>query len=100
MSINFLTENIDPKNYTSIDSKITKITVNPITYHTTIEIDGVARTIELTIMKTPEGGYNAMINDPTVHGTITEPLNSTMSDLNSAIKSVLTHWENLFLKKL
>ena len=100
LALNFFSENIDPKNYTPADSKITKFTVNPITYHTTIEIEGVSQSIELTVMRTPEGGFNAMINDPTVHGTITEPLNSTMSDMNSAIKSVLTNWENLFLERL
>lgn len=100
MALNFITTDIDHKKYTSTNSKINKITVNPITYHLTIEIEGIQQAIQLDLMRTPTGGYNAIIKDLNIQGTITDPLNVTHSESDSAVKSVLNTWEKLFLEKL
>lgn len=100
MSLNFTSENIDVKKYTSKDSKIKKITVNPITYHTTIEIEDALLSLELKIVKLPDGGFNATINDSSTQGTITDPLNVAASDVETAIQNVLSHWEKCYLERM
>ena len=100
MSLNFTSENIDVKQYVSQDSKIQSLTVNPITYHATIEIEGTKQSLEITVMKLPGGGFNAMINDSLVRGTMTDPLNVAASDVQTAIKNVLANWEKCYLERL
>ena len=100
MSLNFTSDIVDVAKYVSPDSKIKKLTVNPITFHVTIEIENTSQTVEITVMKLPNGGFNAMINDPTVQGTITDPLNSAAFDVQTAIKSVLANWEKCYLERL
>ena len=100
MSLNFTSENIDIKLYVSQDSKIQSFTVNPITYHTTIEIENSKQCLEITVMKLPDGGFNAMINDSLVRGTMTDPLNVTASDVETAIKNILSNWEKCYLEQL
>ena len=100
MSLNFTSKNIDVKRYVSQDSKIQSITVNPIIYHTTIEIENSKQSLEINVMKLPGGGFNVMINDPLVRGTITDPLNVAASDVETTIKNVLANWEKCYLERL
>lgn len=100
MSLNFSSENIDVKKYTSKDSKIKKITVNPIIYNTTIEIEDALLSLELKVAKLPDGGFNAMINDSIAQSTMTEPLNVVASDVETAIRNVLSHWEKYYLERM
>lgn len=58
------------------------------------------QSLEITAMKLPGGGFNAMINDPLVKGTITDPLNIAASDVETAIKNVLANWEKCYLERL
>ena len=100
MSLNFTSDIVDVAKYVSLDSKIKKMTVNPITFHVTIEIENTSQSVEITVMRLPDGGFNAMINDPTVQGTMTDPLNSAASDVQTTIKNVLANWEKCYLERL
>jgi len=100
VSLNFTSKNIDVKQYVSQDSKIRSLIVNPITYHATIEIENSKQSLEITVMKLPDGGFNAMINDSVVRGTMTTPLNVAASDVQTAIKNVLANWEKCFFERL
>ena len=100
MSLNFTSENVDVKQYISPDSKIQKITVNPITYHTTIEIENTSHAIEIIVMKEPGGGFNATIKDIGTRATMTNPFSSSASDVKTSLKMVLANWEKCFLERL
>lgn len=98
-NINFLSENIDIKKIMPAASKIEKMVVNPISYHTTVMVEGKPHSFELKVMRMPEGGFTVIINDPNVHGTIACPLSVLHSELNSALKAVLTNWEKILSER-